>query len=232
MFINLDPLYWVLILPALILSIIATIMTKVRFAKYSRRAAASGFTGVEAAQRLLDTQGIRDVEVEEVRGFLSDHYDPRSRKLRLSPEVYESQSLAAIGVACHEAGHAIQHATKYAPLGLRTALVPAAMIGSYAPYILFPLGVILSAPGLIKLGCLVFALAVLFSVVALPVEWNASNRSKELMVSAGIVSPGERGDAAKVLNAAFLTYVAAAVMALLTLLYYLLRSGLLGGRRD
>ena len=220
------------ILPAIILAGIATILTKVRFAKYSKYAASSGLTGAQAARRLLDRQGLSNVEVEEVSGFLSDHYDPTTRKLRLSPAVYSSQSLAAIGVACHEAGHALQHATGYAALGLRTALVPAAQIGSYGSYFMLMIGFMLNRPGMIMLGIGLFSIAVLFSLVTLPVEWNASARAKRLMVSAGIVTAREQVDAAKVLNAAFLTYLASALMALLQLLYYLLRSGLLGGRRN
>jgi uncharacterized protein len=227
-----DPLYWMLALPGLLLAVWATILTKVRFAKYSRREAASGYTGAVAARRLLDRQGLSNVNIEQAEGFLSDHYDPRTKTLRLSPAVYASTSLSAIGVACHEAGHALQDAREYAPLGLRTAMVPAVQIGSFLSYIIFPLGFMMNSMGLIQIGIILFSLTVLFSLVTLPVEWNASARAKELMVSSGIVSSAERHDAAKVLNAAFLTYVASAVSALLTLLYYLLRSGLLGGRRD
>ena len=224
--------YVLFMLPALILAGYATILTKVRFSKYSKVSAASGLTGAESARRLLDQQGLRDVAVEEVGGFLSDHYDPRTRTLRLSPGVYSSPSLAAIGVACHEAGHALQHATGYKALGLRTALVPAAQIGTYAPYIFFLLGALLNSLLLIKLGLVMFSLAVLFSLVTLPVEWNASARAKALMVSSGIVTYEEQADAGKVLNAAFLTYLAGAVMALMQLLYYLMRFGLIGGRRS
>lgn len=232
MFYGLDPLYWILVLPALILAGIATMLTQTAFNRYSRVRAASGITGAQAARRLLDEQGLYDVRIEPSHGFLSDHYDPTSRTLRLSPAVYSSPSLSAIGVACHEAGHAIQHATGYAALGLRSALVPAAQLGTYAPYIFFLLGSLLGSMALIKLGVLLFGLAVLFSVITLPVEWNASTRAKRLMVSSGIVTAHEQDDAAKVLNAAFLTYLAGAVMALMQLLYYLMRFGLLGGRRN
>jgi Zn-dependent membrane protease YugP len=172
------------------------------------------------------------VAVEQVQGFLSDHYDPISRTLRLSPAVYASPSLAAIGVACHEAGHAIQHAHHYAPLALRSALVPVTQIGSYAPYLLFALGMLFQKPGLFAIGVALFGFVVLFSLVTLPVEWDASSRAKRQMVSAGIVTPAERDHAGAVLNAAFLTYVASAFTALMTLLYYLIRLGLIGGRRD
>jgi Zn-dependent membrane protease YugP len=224
--------YMLFMLPALILAGFATILTQSRFSKYSRFRAASGLTGAMAARRMLEREGLYDVSIEPAGGFLSDHYDPRTRTLRLSPSVYSSPSLAAIGVACHEAGHALQHATGYAALGLRTALVPAAQIGTYAPYVFFVLGALMNSFALIKIGILVFSLAVLFSVVTLPVEWNASARAKRLMVSTGIVSAEEQEDASKVLNAAFLTYLAGAVMALLQLLYYLMKFGLLGGRRN
>lgn len=227
-----DPLYVMLMLPALILAGLATLVTRGAFSKYSQRRASSGLTGAQAAERLLSMQGVRDVTIEPVQGFLSDHYDPRSRTLRLSPDVYASPSLAAIGVACHEAGHALQHATRYAPLALRSALVPAAQFGSYGSYIFILLGTFTSALGLIKIGILLFSVTVLFSLVTLPVEWNASVRAKRLMVSAGIVGPSEQTAAGAVLNAAFLTYVAGAVTALLQLLYHLLRAGLIGGRRS
>jgi Zn-dependent membrane protease YugP len=227
-----DPLSLMLTMPAMLLALIATIITRSTFSRYSRVAARSGLTGAEAAQRLLRDQGVCDVRIEETHGFLSDHYDPMSKALRLSPSVYRSSSLAAIGVACHEAGHALQHARAYGPLVLRTSLVPAAAIGNHLAYFLFFIGMFFHLVPMLKAAVLVFLLAVLFSLVTLPVEWNASARAKALMTSAGIVTHEERDDAARVLNAAFLTYVAAAVMALMQLLYFLIRSGLLGGRRS
>ena len=227
-----DPIYWELMLPALILAGIATLVTKATFSKYSRVRASSGLTGAEAAQQLLLSQGLSNVRIEPTRGFLSDHYDPTSRTLRLSPEVYGSSSLSAIGVACHEAGHALQHAAHYAPLALRTGLVPLAQFGSNAAYIFLLLGFWMKTLFLVKIGAMVFVGVVLFSLVTLPVEWDASARAKRLMVTAGIVRPQEAAQAGAVLNAAFMTYVAAAVSAILTLLYYLLRAGLLGGRRS
>ncbi len=224
--------YWLFAIPGLIIAGIATLFTKSTFAKYSRFGASSGMTGAEAARQMLSDQGIDDVKIEQVRGFLSDHYDPMSRTLRLSPDVYASRSLSAIGVACHEAGHALQHAAGYAPLSIRSALVPMANIGSNAAYIFLLMGMMFSAPALIKVGALVFLAAVAFALVTLPVEWNASARAKRLMVSSGIVGFQEAASAGKVLNAAFMTYVAAAVSALLTLVYYLLRAGLLGGNDD
>jgi hypothetical protein len=227
-----DPLYLMLALPGLALALLATWLTKSTFAKYARVAASSGLTGAEAAERLLVSQGIHGITIQEHQGFLSDHYDPRKLTLNLSPDVFRSRSLSAIGVACHEAGHAIQHAKLYAPLKLRTELVPITNFGSTFSYILFFAGMLFHLPVLVKVGVLFFLLTVVFAFITLPVEWDASRRAKALMVSAGIVTRQEQGYAASVLNAAFLTYVASAVTALLTLLYYLIRSGLLGGRRD
>lgn len=227
-----DPVYILFALPALLLSLYATVLTKSRFARYSQVQPSSGMTGAEAARRLLDQQGLSDVAVEETGGFLSDHYDPAGRVLRLSPEVYGASSLSAVGVACHEAGHALQHADRYAWLGFRNALVPVTQVGSYLSYIILMLGFMLQHPSLIYLGVGLFFLGVVFSIVTLPVEWDASARARRLMTTAGIVSFEEQEDAGKVLTAAFLTYVAAAVSALLTFLYYLWRAGLLGGRRN
>ena len=228
-----DPLYMMLWLPGVILATLASLYTKSSFSHYSRIAASSGMTGAEAARRLLDCAGIYGVRIEQTGGFLSDHYDPSARVLRLSADVYGSRSLAAIGVACHEAGHAIQHATGYGPLGLRSALVPAASLGSNLAFPLLFLGLILQWQGLVLVGVGAFALAVLFTLVTLPVEYDASSRAKRLMVASGIVTSREARDAGAVLNAAFMTYVASAVSSLLMLLYFLIRAGLLGGsRRD
>lgn len=216
-----DPRYLVFMLPALLLALLATALTKSTFSRYSRVFSRSGLTGAEAARLLLRSSGIGNVGIEAARGFLSDHYDPVHRTLRLSPEVYASHSLSAIGVACHEAGHAIQHARGFAPLMLRSALVPLAQIGSGSSYWLILAGLFLNVHALINVGIILFSAAVLFSLVTLPVEWDASHRAKRLMVSHGIVAPQEAAGAAKVLNAAFLTYVAGAVTALLQLLYYL-----------
>ncbi|MBL7114178.1 MAG: zinc metallopeptidase [Kiritimatiellae bacterium] len=224
--------YMLFMLPAMLLAGLATLFTKTTFNRYSRVASRRGMSGAQAAQALMNSQGIHDVTIEPVRGFLSDHYDPRSRTLRLSPDVYQSRSLSAIGVACHEAGHALQHASRYAPLMLRSSLVPMTQVGTNLSYFLFMGGLFLRIAPLMKIGALLFGLAVLFSLVTLPVEWDASARAKRLMVSCGIVSEQESSSAGRVLNAAFMTYVAAAVTSLMTLLYYLLRSGLLGGSDD
>lgn len=227
-----DLAYLVLMLPALILAGVAAMLTQGTFERYARVRASSGFTGAQAARVLLDAQGLHSVRIERSRGVLSDHYDPVSRTLRLSSAVYGSTSLSAIGVACHEAGHALQHASFYTPLTLRSALVPLTQIGSNLSWVLLLAGMFLQWQGLILAGVTLFSFAVIFSLVTLPVEWNASSRAKELMVSSGIVTDQERQHAAAVLNAAFLTYVAAAVSAVLNFLYYLLRFGIIGRRDD
>ncbi len=219
-----DPLYIMLAIPGLLLGLYATWKTKSTFKRYHQYAASSRMTGAQAARRLLDREGLQAVQVEPVQGFLSDHYDPRSRTLRLSPDVYQSPSLAAIGVACHEAGHAIQHATQYAPLQLRSALVPVTQFGSNMVYFIFFIGLLMNQPLLVNGAILLFTAVVLFTLVTLPVEWDASARAKRLMVAAGIVSEQERADAGRVLNGAFLTYVSALVSSLLTLLYFIMRA--------
>lgn len=225
-----DPMYLVFAIPGLLLALYASFLTKSTFNKYSAVASRSGLSGAEAAHQMLAREGVNNVAVEEAGGFLTDHYDPMSRTLRLSPSVYRSNSLAAIGVACHEAGHALQHAVGFAPLHLRTALVPATNISSWLSYIVITLGFVLQSQQFVLLGAIIFSAAVVFSIVTLPVEWDASRRAKLLMVKTGVVSESEAVDAGKVLNAAFLTYVAAAVSSLLTLAYYLLRAGVF--RRD
>ncbi|HRT04816.1 MAG TPA: zinc metallopeptidase [Kiritimatiellia bacterium] len=227
-----DPVYFLFALPALLLSLYATALTQSRFLRFSQIQPTSGMTGAEAARALLAREGLHDVEVVRTGGFLSDHYDPSGRVLRLSPDVYGTSSLSAVGVACHEAGHALQHASGYVWLGFRNALVPVTQIGSYLSYAVLMLGFMLQHPRFIALGLGLFALGVLLSLATLPVEWDASARARRLMVSAGIVGTDEQEAAGQVLTAAFLTYVAAAVSSLLTFLYYLMRSGLLGGRRS
>lgn len=231
-----DPLYFLLAMPALILSMYASYLTKSRFKKYSQVAASSGWSGSQAASQMLRREGLDNVAIERVQGFLSDHYDPRSRVLRLSPDVHDGRSLSAVGVACHEAGHALQHAQGYAPLALRSSLVPAAAITSKLSMPLLFIGMLLSTrspagQGMMALGALLLTVAVVFTLVTLPVEWDASARAKKCMVSDGIVSPQQERDAGAVLDAAFLTYLAAAISAVMTLLYWLYRSGLIGGRR-
>jgi Zn-dependent membrane protease YugP len=227
-----DPVYFLFIGPALLLSLWASFRTKSTFNKYSRVRTARGLTGAQAAQLLLDRAGIKDVQVVPHRGVLSDHYNPLTKKLALSEPVYGSPSVAAVGVACHEAGHAIQHAQHYAPLWIRSLLVPTANIGSSLGYMGMLFGLILQSQGLFFVGVVLFSAVILFQLVTLPVEYDASARAKRLAFEYGIVLDQERAGMAKVLNAAALTYVAAAISSLMTLLYFLLRSGLLGGRRS
>lgn len=227
-----DPMYWLFALPGLVLGMVAAMLTKSTFAKYAKVGVRSGLTGAEAARQMLYAQGIQDVDIHPTQGFLSDHYDPRSHSLHLSPDVYNGQSLSAIGVACHEAGHAVQQAHGYALMSLRSMLLPVTIAGQNIAPILFMIGAAIGSIGLIKIGVFLFAIAVLFSIITLPIEWDASARAKQYMVQSGVVTAAEYPHAAKVLNAAFLTYVAGAITAVLQLLYFLLRLGLLGGRRD
>ena len=226
-----DPLYIVFMLPGLVLSLLATLYVKSTFGKYSRIRNSSGLTGAQAAYQMLRASGVNDVRIERTSGFLSDHYDPTSKTLRLSPETYGEDSISAVGVACHEAGHALQHAQGYLWLGMRSALVPAVNIGSKFSYIVFMLGYMFHSPALLYVGCGLFGLAVLFSIVTLPVEWDASARAKVAMQRSMLLSPRETPAAASVLNAAFLTYVASAVSSLLVLVYYLLRASSSSRRR-
>ena len=224
-----DPLYLLFMVPAFILSLVAQGLVKSSFSKYSKVGNRRGITGAEAARRILDSSGLSDVRIEPAQGRgLSDHYDPRTKVLRLSPDVYGKASLASVGVAAHEAGHALQDSRRYTPLKLRSALVPAAQLGSTLAWPLLFLGMFLGVMGMVKLGVIFFSGAVLFQVVTLPVEFNASARAMRALEGVGILSGDELSGARRVLSAAALTYVAAAVTAVLQLLYFLLRSGLLG----
>jgi Zn-dependent membrane protease YugP len=226
-----DPLYLLFIAPGLALSLWASMRVKSTFNKYSKVRSMRGLTGAQAAQELLRGAGITDVRIVRSQGMLSDHYNPVNKTLALSDPVYDSDSVAAIGVATHEAGHAIQHARHYAPLWVRSALVPTANIGSSIGYMVMLFGLFLASQNMVLIGAVLFSAVLLFQVVTLPVEFNASNRAKALVVEHGIVTMDERRGVDAVLNAAALTYVAAAVSTLLTLLYFLFRTGLLGGRR-
>lgn len=209
-------------LPALLLCGWASWRTRSTFKKYSRVPAARGFTGAQAAQVLLERAGIHDVQIRETQGFLSDHYNPMNKTLALSPDVYRSHSVAAVGVACHEAGHAIQHANAYKPLWIRSILVPSAGIGSNLGILVIFAGLLLNMAGLAMVGVLLFSAVVLFQLVTLPVEFDASNRAKKLALQFGLVTAEEQRGMSKVLNAAAMTYVAAAVSSIMTLLYYAL----------
>jgi Zn-dependent membrane protease YugP len=230
--------YWdptmLLLIPGIILAMYAQSKVHNTFHKYSRVPSKNGWTGAQVAKDLLRRHHLDDVNVELVQGTLSDHYDPRRKVLRLSPEVYHSTSLAALGVAAHEVGHVMQHHLAYIPFTLRNAIVPIANIGSTAAFPLLILGLLLGSRDLVLIGVLAFSLAVLFQLVTLPVEYNASNRAMEALETGGYLYQDEAGASRKVLNAAALTYVAATLMAVLQLLRLLLLSGLLGGgrRRD
>lgn len=221
---------YILILIAAVISIIAQIRVNTTFKKYSRVASASGITGAQAADRILKSQGIYDVTIRQVAGSLTDHYDPRNKTLNLSNSVYNANSVAAVGVAAHECGHAIQHAKGYAPLGLRSALVPVANLGSKLSWLFILAGMLFSFNHtLIVTGIIMFSLAVLFQIVTLPVEFNASSRALQLLESNGILYQNEVSMTRKVLSAAALTYVAAAASAILQLLRLIL---LFGGNRS
>ena len=227
-----DPMYFLFLAPGLALSLWASFRVKSAFNKYSKVRSARGLTGAEAAQEMLDRAGITGVKIVPTHGILSDHYNPLNKTLALSESVYQSNSIAAIGVATHEAGHAIQHARNYAPLWVRSMLVPTASIGSSVGYFVMLGGLIFSSTNLVLAGAVLFSAVLLFQIVTLPVEFDASRRAKVLVVEHGIITAQEREGVDRVLNAAALTYVAAAISTLLTLLYFLMRAGLLGGRRD
>jgi Zn-dependent membrane protease YugP len=226
----LDPTY-ILILIGVILSLVASAKMKSTFAKYAKVRNSQGFTGAQAAQRVLERAGIYDVRIEHVSGNLTDHYDPKSKVLRLSDSVYGQSTVAAVGVAAHECGHAIQHAKGYEPLKLRNTLVPIANFGSQIAWPLILIGFIITSEAstfLINLGIIAFSLAVVFHLITLPVEFNASNRAIRMIADTGMMYGEEIKGAKKVLNAAAMTYVASAATAVLQLLRIIL---LTGGRR-
>lgn len=229
---GIDPLYWMMMAPILVLSLWASYRVKSNFNKFSRVGLISGMTGAEAAEKILRLNGLHDIRVERADGFLSDHYDPSRRVIRLSSAVYGTASIAAVGVAAHEAGHALQHAKGYTPLMLRNTMAPLASFGSWMSYIIILAGFLLGMLGLAKIGIVLFTVVVFFQIITLPVEFNASARAKELVMSYNMVSQSEMRGINAVLNAAALTYVAAAASAVMTLLYYVIQLGLLGGRDD
>jgi Zn-dependent membrane protease YugP len=226
-----DPTYLLFVGPAMVLAFIASALTKGRFRKWSAVPGARGLSGAETARSILDASGLRGVRVEPSHGLLSDHYDPRERVVRLSPEVFHGRSVAALAVAAHEVGHALQHRDDYAPLPLRNLAVPLASFGSNFAFILFAIGLMMQALTIAWLGVLLFGSVVVFQLVTLPVEFDASARAKAILWERGYLAPGERDGVSSVLNAAALTYVAAALTSILTLLYFLARLGVLGGNR-
>ena len=231
MFYDLQYIIWVL-LPSIVISGFFSIRVKAAFKKYSRVGSMNGYTGAQAARKLLDRAGLHHVDVVQTGGFLSDHYNPMSKQLALSQNVFQGSSVASIGIAAHEAGHAIQDAENYGPLRMRSSLVPLCTVGNTLGYIVMVLGlVMLYASGgvgigkyVVYAGCGLFSLVLLFQLVTLPVEFDATRRAKEIVVDAGIIYREERVGMDKVLNAAAMTYVAAMVSTLLTLAYYILRA--------
>jgi len=213
-----DTGYLIFVLPAIIIAMIAQSRVSSTFNKYSKVTNARGITGAEVAQKILNLYGIYDVKVERVSGNLTDHFDPRSKVIRLSDGVYSSTSVAALGVAAHETGHAIQHNKGYVPIKLRNAVLPVANIGSGLAFPLVVLGIIFSYPTLVNFGIILFSAVVLFQIVTLPVEFNASKRAIAIMESQYILSDDELSGAKKVLSAAAMTYVAATIVALGNLL--------------
>jgi Zn-dependent membrane protease YugP len=216
-----DPLFWVFVLPGLVLGLYAQSRIKLNVTKYSQVRTQDGVTGAEVARRLLDARGLQDIAIESTPGILSDHYDPRSKTLRLSQQVYFTPSVAAAGIAAHEAGHALQDAEDYFPMEARTYLVPIAQLASQAAPWLFITGLLLQLETLTWLGVILFASSFLLAFLTLPVEFNASARAKELLVSHGIIRGDEQlAGVEKVLGAAAWTYVAAAVSAIGVWLFY------------
>lgn len=226
-----DPMYFVFILPALLLSMWASWATRSRFEKWARVPNRSGASGESVARFLLDRNGLANVPVVPVAGALSDHYDPRSRTVRLSEPVFYGRSVSAMAVAAHETGHAIQHARGYAPFALRSFSVPLASIGSNLGMIIIFAGFLLSFTQLVWVGIFLFGGTVLFQVITLPVELDASSRGRAELLRLGMVSGEERRGVSSVLSAAAMTYVGAALSALSTLAYYVLRASEMGGRR-
>ena len=225
-----NPTYLIFMAPAFILMMLTSWYVKSAYNKWSKVQAGSRLTGAQAAERLIANSGLYDVRIEGVRGNLSDHYDPRTKTLRLSEGVANTPSVAAVAIAAHELGHALQDAEDYIPLRFRAALVPAVNIGSWLGWILIMIGLFLNMTNLAWMGVLVFSGGAIFALATLPVELNASARAKELLASTGIIqTEQERRGVNNVLNAAALTYVASLVTAVLQLLYF---ASLIGGRRD
>ena len=220
-----DPLYLLFLAPGLLLALWAQWRVSSAYQRGSQLAAASGYSGAQTAAEILRASGVRNVDIEPVPGQLTDHYSPDEKVLRLSPDVYEGRSLAALGIAAHEAGHAIQDARKYPLLSLRNGLVPLANIGGSIGWIMIAVGLVLALSGLVWAGIAVFSATVLFQLVNLPVEFDASRRARAELVANGLIARGEEREVARVLNAAALTYVAATLTSILTLFYFLFRAG-------
>lgn len=223
-----DPYYWMILVPAMLIALLAQLNVSATFNRYSRVASRRGLTGAQAAEAVLRAHGVYGVRVERVAGRLSDHYDPRNNVIRLSDGVYGSTSVASLGVAAHEAGHAVQYAQGYGPIKLRTAIIPVCNIGSQLSILLIVLGLIFYFPALFGVGVILFAVAVVGQVVTLPVEFNASRRAMASLRDTGLLEQEELRGARKVLTAAAMTYVAALLVSIAQLLRFLLA---FGGRR-
>jgi uncharacterized protein len=228
-FLNID--YLLFALPGILLASWAQWRISSAYAAASRVPAMSGLSGAEAARAVMQAGGVGPVAIEPVAGQLTDHYDPRHKVLRLSEGVYSGRSLAAVGIAAHEAGHAIQDASRYPGLVVRNAIVPVASLGSTVFWLLILAGLILGMFRLILLGIILFSITVIFQLINLPVEFDASRRARQMLLSTGIVAPDEDHVVGQVLNAAAWTYIAATLTSVMTLLYYLFEFGLLGGHR-
>lgn len=214
---GIDRYYILLVLPAILISLIAQIMVKSAFNKYS--AVNCSLTGADAARRVLEKCGVRNVNIERTCGSLTDHYDPRTNTIRLSESVYDSMTVAAVGVACHEAGHAVQYAKKYVPIKVRAAVIPITQIGSRLSWPLLLIGLLFNAPLLVNLGIILFAFVVVFQLITLPVEFNASTRAVKVIRENYLLTNEEQvGGVKRVLTAAALTYVAALLVSLAQLL--------------
>ena len=218
-----------IVLPAFFFSLWAQFKVNSTFEKYSKQRTRRGITGADAARRVLNENGLYDVRIEHIAGNLTDHYDPRAKVIRLSDSVYNSDSAAAVGVACHEAGHAVQHAKGYFPIKIRSAVVPATRFGSMLSIPLFMIGLIFASDALMLGGILLYTVVAFFQLVTLPVEFNASKRAMTAIKNAGFLSPDEYSSSRKVLSAAAMTYVAALAMSVIQLLR-LIR--IFGNRRD
>lgn len=230
-----DPMYFLYVGPAMLLAFWAQMKVKSAYRIAGQHRASSGLSGAETAQRILNAYSITDVSIQPAKSFLGDHYDPKNKALRLSPEVYNGRTLASLGIAAHEVGHAIQHANAYGPLALRNGLVPMASLGSRFSVLLIIVGAVLaymqSAVGgtIAAIGLGLYGVVVLFQLVNLPVEYNASSRARAILLDQGMVTAAEDRIVGKVLSAAALTYVAATLTAILTMLYW---ASIVFGRRD
>ncbi len=224
-----DPWYFIFILPGFLLSLWAQSKVKGNFEKYSKVRNSAGLTGAQTGRRILDDEGLSSVPIEQVQGALTDHYDPRGKVLRLSQPVYGTDSISAMAVAAHEAGHAIQDKVGYSPLKFRSAIVPLANIGSQIGFLLLILGIVIGISGLSWAGVALFALSTLFALVTLPVEFDASRRAKQELMNLGLTGPEDAAAVDKVLSAAAWTYVAAFLTSVLSLLYFIRLAN--GGRR-